>query len=157
MAVSWERFHDDVRRLAADLVPLCPFHALVAITRGGLVPAAILARELDIRVVETICLASYARETQQGALDVLKPLPADFLATSAAKKILVVDDLVDTGETMKFVRTLLPKAHAAVVYAKPRGRPLVDAFAADVPQDTWIYFPWDLGPAFVPPLVGSGG
>ena len=36
-----------------------PFEAIVCITRGGLVPAAIVARELDLRLVETVCVASY--------------------------------------------------------------------------------------------------
>ncbi len=71
-------------------------------------------------------------------------------------KILVVDDLVDTGATAKVVREMLPKAHFATVYAKPLGRPLVDTFVTEVSQDTWIYFPWDMGLAFQPPIAGPG-
>lgn len=66
---------------------------------------------------------------------------------------LLIDDLVDTGTTARIVRGLLPKAHFATVYAKPAGRPLVDTFITEVPQDTWILFPWDTQPQFVPPLV----
>ena len=61
------------------------------------------------------------------------------------KGVLIVDDLVDTGKTAKIVRDILPKAHFATVYAKPMGRPMVDTFITEVSQDTWIYFPWDLG------------
>ena len=57
---------------------------------------------------------------------------------------LIIDDLVDTGETAKELRRMMPKAHFATVYAKPAGRPLVDTFVTEVSQDTWIYFPWDL-------------
>ncbi len=70
--------------------------------------------------------------------------------------VLVVDDLVDTGATAKLVRELLPRAHFATVYAKPLGRPLVDTFVTEVSQDTWIYFPWDLGLAYTAP-IGRGG
>ena len=66
--------------------------------------------------------------------------------------MLIVDDLVDTGKTAKIVRDILPKAHFATVYAKPMGRPMVDTFVTEVSQDTWIYFPWDTGLAFQPPI-----
>ena len=67
-----------------------------------------------------------------------------------------VDDLVDTGTTARIVRNLLPQAHFATVYAKPMGRPLVDTFITEVSQDTWIYFPWDTGLVFQPPLREGG-
>jgi xanthine phosphoribosyltransferase len=50
------------------------------------------------------------------------------------------------------VREILPQAHFAAVYAKPMGRPLVDTFVTEVSQDTWIFFPWDTGLAFQPPI-----
>ena len=64
--------------------------------------------------------------------------------------------LVDTGATAKLVREMLPKAHFATVYAKPLGRPMVDTFITEVSQDTWIYFPWDMGLAFQPPIAKDG-
>ena len=59
--------------------------------------------------------------------------------------MLVIDDLVDTGKTARLVRDMVPKCHYATMYAKPAGRPLVDTFITEVSQDTWIYFPWDMG------------
>ena len=67
--------------------------------------------------------------------------------------LLVIDDLVDTGKTARIVRDMLPKAHFATVYAKPLGRPLVDTFITEVSQDTWIYFPWDLGLSYQSPIA----
>ena len=150
--VSWDQFHRDARALAWRLSAAGPFDALVAITRGGLVPAAIVARELGVRVIETVCVASYHNYKDQGGLQVLKTI-APQVASSGGAKILVVDDLVDTGKTAKVVREMLPKAHFATVYAKPLGRPLVDTFITEVSQDTWIYFPWDMGLAFQPPIA----
>ena len=69
--VSWDQFHRDARALAWRLAEAGPFAALVCITRGGLVPAAIVARELGIRVIETVCVASYDH-VSQGELKVLK-------------------------------------------------------------------------------------
>ncbi len=154
--VSWDQFHRDARALAWRLAGSGPFDALVAITRGGLVPAAIVARELDLRLIETVCVASYHDYKNQGGLKVLKPIAPEVVRLDADARILVVDDLVDTGATMKVVREMLPKAHVATVYAKPLGRPLVDTFITEVSQDTWIYFPWDMGLAFQPPIAKDG-
>jgi len=151
--VSWDQFHRDARALAWRLAEAGPFTALVCVTRGGLVPAAIVARELGIRVIETVCVASYDH-VAQSEVKLLKTVAADIVASGGGrgKGVLVVDDLVDTGQTAKLVRQLLPQAHFAAVYAKPMGRPLVDTFVTEVSQDTWIFFPWDTGLAFQPPI-----
>ncbi|MGP9819837.1 xanthine phosphoribosyltransferase [Salinarimonas sp. NSM] len=152
--VSWDQFHRDARALAWRLAESGPFEAIVCITRGGLVPAAIVARELEIRMIESVCIASYHDYKSQGGLQVLKEIaPAvRALGDGQGKGVLVIDDLVDTGKTARVVRDMLPNAHFATVYAKPAGRPLVDTFITEVSQDTWIYFPWDLGYAFQPPI-----
>ena len=150
--VSWDQFHRDARALAWRLSAAGPFRAIVCITRGGLVPAAIVSRELDIRLVETVCVASYHDYKTQGDLLVLKGVDAE-VAAGGGEGVLIVDDLTDTGRTASRVRELLPKAHFATVYAKPKGRPMVDTFITEVSQDTWIYFPWDMGLAFQPPLA----
>ena len=148
--VSWEELHRHARALAWRLVDDGPWKGIVAITRGGLVPAAIVARELDIRLIDTVCIASY-EGAEQGALTVLKTVET----AGKGAGWLIVDDLVDTGKTAQSVRDLLPEAHFATIYAKPAGRPLVDSFITEVSQDTWILFPWDTEPQSVPPLIKS--
>ncbi len=135
--------------------------SIVCVTRGGLVPAAIVARELNVRLIETVCVESYAGSGvgRQGELRVLKGIAdSDHQrhACATGQGVLIVDDLVDTGKTARVVREMIPKAHFATVYAKPMGRPLVDTFVTEVSQDTWIFFPWDTGLAFVPPIREGG-
>ena len=155
--VSWDQFHRDARALAWRLSGAArTFDAMVCITRGGLVPAAIVARELGIRLIETVCVASYHDYKNQGGLEVVKGISQN-ITLGEGDSVLVVDDLVDTGKTVQIVRDMLPKAHYATVYAKPLGRPLVDTFITEVSQDTWIYFPWDLGYSFVPPIAKTAG
>jgi xanthine phosphoribosyltransferase len=153
--VSWDQFHRDARALAWRLTDAGPFEAIVCITRGGLVPAAIVARELNLRIIETICVKSYGNPTEQGELKVLKGVADSIRAgrDGEGRGVLIVDDLVDTGRTGQVVRALLPKAHFATVYAKPAGRPLVDTYVTEVSQDTWILFPWDIEPQFAPPIA----
>jgi xanthine phosphoribosyltransferase len=152
--VSWDQFHRDARALAWRLSGQGSWQAIVCVTRGGLVPAAIVARELGIRLIETVCVASYHDYTAQGDLEILKEVcsPVVQLGGGEGAGVLIVDDLVDTGKTARVVRQMLPRAHFATIYAKPLGRPLVDTFVTEVSQDTWIYFPWDMGLAFQPPI-----
>ena len=144
--VTWGQLHRDSRALAWRLLDSDYFQGIVAITHGGLVPAAIVARELDIRLVETVCVSSYNWQDQRGEVEVLKRLNMD------GEGWLLIDDLVDTGKTAETVRNMLPKAHFATVYAKPKGRPLVDTFVTEVSQDTWILFPWDSDVQYVDPI-----
>ncbi|MFZ5710297.1 MAG: xanthine phosphoribosyltransferase [Pseudomonadota bacterium] len=152
--VSWDQIHRDARALAWRLDKQGPLEsgawkAVVAITRGGLVPAAIVSRELDIRIVDTISVKSYNHQSQMSA-QVIKAPQADLMGDGTG--ILVVDDLVDTGKTLELVRKLYPKAHFATVYAKPQGRPMVDTYITEVSQDTWIFFPWDMALQYVEPF-----
>ena len=148
--ISWEQLHRDSRALAWRLLDIHYFKGLIAITRGGLVPAAVIARELSIHLVETICISSYDWQDKKGEAEILKGVDGD------GEGWLLIDDLVDTGRTAKLVKEMVPKAHFATIYAKPAGRPLVDTFVTEVSQDTWILFPWDAESTFVQPLAGQG-
>ncbi len=154
--VSWDQLHRDARALAWRLDGQGPddgaWKAVVAITRGGMAPAMIAARELDIRRVDTISVKSYDHQAQSAA-EVLKSPDMELCGDGLG--ILVIDDLVDSGKTLEVVRDLLPKAHFATVYAKPKGRPLVDTFITEVSQDTWIFFPWDMALQYVEPYRGN--
>nr|WP_295743413.1 xanthine phosphoribosyltransferase [uncultured Acidocella sp.] len=146
--VTWDQLHRDAKALSWRLHEAGPWKGIVAVTRGGLIPAAIIARELDCRLIECICVVTYDDETR-GEPHVTKPAPA----AGDGEGWLIIDDLVDSGTTARHVRALLPKAHFATVYAKPAGKPTVDTFITEVSQDTWILFPWDTEPQFVAPLA----
>ena len=147
--ISWDQLHRDAKALSWRLLEKNFFNGIIAVTRGGLVPAAIIARELDIRLVDTVCVSSYDWKNQKGEVKLLKGIEGN------GEGWLIIDDLVDTGRTAKLIRELLPKAHFASIYAKPAGRPLVDTFITEVSQDTWILFPWDAESQFVQPLAGK--
>jgi xanthine phosphoribosyltransferase len=153
--VSWDQLHRDARALAWRLSAQGSWQAMVSVTRGGLVPAAIVARELGIRLIETVCVSSYKDYRNQSTLEVLKAVGDRVVGIAGGEGagVLVIDDLVDTGKTARVVRDMVPKAHYATIYAKPMGRPLVDTFVTEVSQDTWIYFPWDMGYSFQPPIA----
>ena len=146
--VTWDMFQMHARRLSERLLPASQWKGIIAVSRGGLFPAAVLARELGLRHIETVCIASYHDHNNQGELQVLHAaqVPND------GEGFIVVDDLVDTGNTARAIRQMYPNAKFVTVFAKPAGAELVDDYVIDIPQNTWIEQPWDLGLTFVPPL-----
>ena len=156
IVISWPELHRDARYLCSVLHEIGDWKGIIAITRGGLVPAALVARELDIRLVDTICVTSYDAGSAgtaaqvQGNVRVLKGVSGD------GEGYLLIDDLVDTGRTAQAVRKLLPKAYFATLYAKPAGRPIVDMFVKEFKQTKWIHFPWDIEYSFATPIKDGG-
>ncbi|PKU26237.1 xanthine phosphoribosyltransferase [Telmatospirillum siberiense] len=139
--IGWDALHRDSVILSQKLRTKGPFKGIIAVARGGLVPAAIVARELDIRLVDTVCVSSYDDTVQRDDLLILKPVEGDGTGW------LVIDDLVDSGKTFRQLRKMLPKAHYATVYVKPVGQPVVDTTVIPIDQEIWLVFPWDDDPA----------
>lgn len=139
LILSWDDFHRDTRALAETLRSQGPWDGIIAVARGGLVPAAIVANILGIRSIDTMCIASYSDSTKAKDMDL------EVLRSVGEKqgRWLVIDDLVDTGETAKMVRRLVPTAVIACVYAKPAGQQYTDFFVTGFPQHTWVVFPWE--------------
>lgn len=141
--ISWHEIHKACDILAERLRGAGPledgaWEGLIAITRGGLVPTALLARALDIRRIDTLCIVSYD-DRARGAEDILKKPEAAGDGTGW----IVVDDLADSGQTLRTARNLLPGAVYVCLYAKPEGAPHADIFLEQRPQGTWIVFPWE--------------
>ena len=147
--VTWDMFQMHARKLSERLLPASQWKGIIAVSRGGLFPAAVLARELSIRHVETVCIASYHDHNNQGELQVLHAAQVP----NGGEGFIIVDDLVDTGNTARAIREVYPNAKFVTVFAKPAGAELVDDYVIDIPQNTWIEQPWDLGLMFVPPLA----
>ena len=147
--VTWDMFQMHARKLSERLLPASQWKGIIAVSRGGLFPAAVLARELGLRHIETVCIASYHDHNNQGELQVLHAAQVP----NGGEGFIVVDDLVDTGNTARAIRQMYPNAKFVTVFAKPAGAELVDDYVIDIPQNTWIEQPWDLGLTFVPPLA----
>lgn len=140
--VSWEEIHRTARALSWKLQDIAKekgeWKGIVAVTRGGLVPACLVAREIGVRVIETISVSSYEHQ-EQSSLKISK----QATAAGDGEGWLVIDDLADTGNTFRALREVLPKAHYACLYVKPQGAPTADTFVTETSQDTWIFLPWE--------------
>jgi xanthine phosphoribosyltransferase len=149
--ISWTELQRDAKFIANQLLLIGPWKGIIAITKGGLIPSALIARELDIKLIDTVCISSYSSgsagiDQQQNDLEVIKMIDGDGAG------YLLIDDLVDTGKTAKFIRSKLPKAYFCTLYAKPAGKPLVDLYVREFKQNQWIFFPWDIDYQFSVPI-----
>ena len=154
--VRWEELHRNAKALAWKLHDIGTWKGLIAVTRGGMVPAAIVARELNIRIIETVSVIVYGSDDRNPSQEETAKVVKHPANVGDGEGWLVIDDLVDTGRTAEILRHLMPKAHFAAVYAKPMGKPLIDTFVTEVSQDTWIYFPWDIELQFAQPIATRG-
>lgn len=144
--ITWDNMQMYTRQLAEQLLPADQWKGILAVSRGGLVPAAILARELNIRHVDTVCISSYDHDHQRD-MTVVKAMEGD------GEGFIIIDDLVDSGDTAVKLREMYPKGKLVTVCAKPAGVHLVDAYVVDITQDTWIEQPWDMAVTYVDPIA----
>jgi xanthine phosphoribosyltransferase len=139
--ISWERFHRDSQHLAAMLKDVASgFKKMITIARGGLIPAGVMATELNIRMVDTICMDSYSDDYRRGNLVIRKK----SIFTGDGSGILVVDDIIDTGNTVSAIKSLYPKAFVVALYVKASGREMADVFVEEI--NRWIVLPWEPRP-----------
>ena len=137
--ISWDEFHQDVKTLCSKIKQSGNFNKIVAISRGGLIPAGIISYELGIRHTSVINIATYVGAEHLKLDEVDKP---EFVG-NVDKNTLIVDDLSDSGQTLNVMRRQFPLGHFVTVYAKPQGITETDIFAREL-EDKWVVFPWDI-------------
>ena len=111
------------------------FDKMVVVSRGGFVPAAVVAYTLGIQDVDIVSIQSCIHREAGKAIVHRAPKTEEI--------VLVIDDIVDKGGTAKALKEYMPNMHLAVIYAKPRGLPLASTYVEEITQDTWPVFPWD--------------
>ncbi len=137
--INWDEFHQSVKNLCTKIKTMGEFEKIIAVSRGGLIPAGIIAYELNIRNTEVVNISSYDNNYDRRDD---KDIELNINVDKADEKTLIVDDLADTGRTFQILRQFYPQAKFVSVYAKDAGQNEVDVFAKRMPDD-WIVFPWD--------------
>jgi hypothetical protein len=145
--VSWSDLDRLVGALAARLVD-APYDVMLAITRGGLVPAGMLAYRLGMRDILVAAVAFYDDEGKPGEHPTFFQFPADPLLHG--RRVLVVDEVWDTGTTIAAVVERVRQAGGipttAVLHYKPERSKV--ALAPDhhvVETDRWVVYPFKSG------------
>ncbi len=136
--IKWDEFHQDVKDLCVKIKASGEYNKVVAVARGGLVTAGIIAYELGIRNCSVVNIATYVGSEHLKLDEIDHP----ELVGKVDEHTLVIDDLSDSGQTIKVMRRAFPKGKFVTVYAKPVGKSEVDIYARDL-DDKWVVFPWD--------------
>jgi hypoxanthine phosphoribosyltransferase len=151
--LTWDRFGEATRELATAI------HAdgyepdvVVAIARGGLTVAGALAYALDVKNCGAMNVEFYIGINERLDVPVVIPPTLD-LVDVAGLKVLVADDVADTGHTLKLVREVLAQhvaeARTAVLYRKPTS--VIEPSYVWRHTDRWINFPWSTEPPVTTP------
>lgn len=138
--IKWDEFHQHTKALCQKIKASGEYNKIIAISRGGLIPAGIIAYELEIRNSQAINISSYDNNYERRSDDQIE---FSGHIGDADEKTLIVDDLSDSGRTFRILREIFPSAKYVAVYAKEAGAPVVDIFSQEMP-DEWIVFPWDI-------------
>ncbi|MBI2756030.1 MAG: phosphoribosyltransferase [Chloroflexi bacterium] len=145
--LTWTQVEDLSIRLA-DRLPR-NFDVLVVITRGGMVPACIISERLNLRNILVAAVMFYTGQARTLERPIFLQFPSDPLLNG--KRILVVDDVWDSGRTIKAVKERIVEAGGEPLVAVLHYKPGKSRYPDDRPEffvdetDAWIVYPWDAG------------
>jgi len=134
--ISWKKFEIDIKKLI-KLIPERRFTKILAISKGGLIPAYYIAKYLNIKYIKTFCVSSYNNENEKKKLRILHLQEEKDIR----KNWLIIDDLVDSGETLELAKRFYPFSKTAVLYSKKHSSIKADYCLKEM--DGWIVFPWE--------------
>ena len=147
LATSWTTHVNGINALGESiLASRWQPTAILGISRGGLIPAAILSYMLDVRLIQAVRVQHY--DDQDNRLEAGPQFiegPQPFVTFNIeTQRLLVVDDIVDTGETLKLVlEAVQPHADevkVAALYVRSNQTHSADWYWKI--EDEWVVFPW---------------
>ena len=134
--LSYHDIHADCIELAKIIKKKYKPEKLILISRGGLIPGSIIANYLGIQDIDVIALKTYQNRKRSSDIKIFKRI-------KSLKKLVVIDDLVDSGETAKIVKEMMPNSKFVVLYAKTSGKKQADFHLYDFKDKDWLVFPWE--------------
>ena len=134
--VSYHDSHTDCIELAKIIKKKFKPEKLILISRGGLIPGSIIANYLGIQDIDVIAMKTYSNRKRTNKIEIFKRIKSQ-------KKLVVIDDLVDSGETAKIVKSMMPNSKFVTLYAKTSGKKQADLHLYDFKDSDWLVFPWE--------------
>jgi len=140
--ITWDEINHWSGKLAEKIAADCDDlqqATLVAVSRGGLIPAQIVAYKLNIRDVRVMKLISYDENNVRGET---KDISTDRLFDGS--DVYIIDDLADSGDTIKYLRQKYPSSKMCTLLQKTCCKEHPDICVREnIAKDTCLVFPWD--------------
>lgn len=144
--ITWSRVEDGVTTIFEKLGGWKP-DMIIAISRGGLIPAVMLSHILKVRDIHTLKIQSYTDTNDQFDIEMLPPyLDFDLIFN---KKLLIIDDIQDSGRTINWVKSYLSQFSRkenhryAVLVTKLEISEFGCYTAEHINSKDWVVFPWE--------------
>ena len=124
------------------------FTKIVTLTKGGLIPARLIARDLEIDEIYVMGIKLYTLENTATPEPIIyQRLDGDF---KQYDKILLIDDIVDSGDSIKYVKHYIENMEhkccnikIASVFYKKKSKIAPDFYSKVVDNEEWVVFPWE--------------
>lgn len=140
--ISWKQISSCITKLAKRIEKP---DIIITISRGGNIPGSMLAYALNVEKVVNFSVQTYDNQTRTNNIKVLQE--PDIVLEEQMDNILVVDDLVDSGSTLSFVRDYFKSKDIEVKYSTlyiKKGTTFTpDYYAGIIDGSKWVVFPWD--------------
>lgn len=133
--IDYKKIHSRFQNSAELISKLNNFEKIIVITRGGMGVASILSQYIKTRWFDTLCIASYTDQKQQSELQTIK-------VNESKEKVLLVDDIVDTGDTIIEAKKYFPNSEVFCLHYKPKKTKIVPEYFL-WETDKWIVYPWE--------------
>jgi len=150
IALSWDECLGYSQALAGLIKGRtgAPYDLIVSIARGGWIPARLIAKHLNIRELVSYGVRSYNDEDEQEKVVVYQDFPKNIDTLVRDRHVLIVDDIADTGKTLRTAYDILLKLHpktlaTACTHFKKRSTIEPKFYIHEVEDTTWIEFPWE--------------
>jgi len=142
---SWEELHEDIKEIVKKIkIDNYQPDIVIALSRGGFVPARVICDLMIIKDMVSVKVDHWGiTAAKDGKAHLRYPISADL----SRKKALIVDDITDTGESMKiskeFVKTLNPKEiRTAAIYHIKTSKFVPDYYSKQIDW-IWVVWPWN--------------
>src|SRR4030042_4502441 len=103
--MNWPEFENEIKKLAEKIANDFPPDMIIGVIRGGAVPARLLSRELNIKSMHGVSVEKYGEE---------RKVATDFLIDLKGKKVLLVEDMLETGRSLIVAKNYLESKEAEV-------------------------------------------
>ena len=139
--ISYDSIVEDIKQCVQTFQE---YDCIVGIARGGVIPATLFAYQLNLKDIYITQLSSYDKDNKHTTLFEKVPLNISDILN---KKVLFVDDISDTGQTLNYIKqtyskyTMDSKFYTCIYKVKSIFKP--DYYGKIVNEDTWLDFPWE--------------